>query len=219
MPPLGANIQVISCNDVASKKLDPMRAPPNVWFAGIIASSIVFGLTVSGQSDTKLIEWSKDRKLRRADFKGPVVVAQAGVVARSFVSVQASWTCEGDRLDVKIRAVFDPSQSTWVPQVSGGFEPLSRRPASMNDMQLLEHEQTHFDIAEIIARKIRTHFAELTDVCTRRGGTVPLAAIVEDYQRELEDEQARYDRQTRFGTDARTQWTWTSQVQKALASR
>jgi hypothetical protein len=55
--------------------------------------------------------------------------------------------------------------------------------------------------------------------CTRRGGTIPLAAIVEDYQRELDDEQARYDRQTGFGTNARTQWTWTSQTRKALESR
>lgn len=189
----------------------------NIRLAGTIVSSVLYGATVLAQGDASLIEWSKGRKLRRADFKGPPVVVQAGIVARSFVAVQASWLCDGDRLDLQIRAVFDPSQSTWARQASPGFESMSRRPGG--DMQLLEHEQTHFDIAEMIARKLRTHFAGLNDVCTRRGGTVPLAAIVDEYQRELDDEQGRYDRETRLGTDVRAQWSWTSKVQKALERR
>ena len=45
---------------------------------------------------------------------------------------------------------------------------------------------------------------------------IPLAAIVEDYQAELDEEQARYDRQTSFGIDARAQWTWTSETTRTL---
>jgi hypothetical protein len=136
------------------------------------------------------------------------------------IEIHASWACAEDRLDAKIRAVFDPQKSTWPGGMRSGFDASNaRRPAPLSDSLLLEHEQTHFDIAELVARKIRSHFAGLTGVCTRRGGTVPLAAIVEDYQRELDDEQARYDRQTGFGTNARTQWTWTSQTRKALESR
>jgi len=183
---------------------------PRSWLAGIIvccciANAALTARTPPGQNPTELIEWSKNRKLRRADFKGAGAL-RTGVGARSMIEIQASWACAEDRLDAKIRAVFDPQKSTW----PGGLR---------SDSLLLEHEQTHFDIAELVARKIRAHFAELTGVCTRRGGTVPLAAIVEDYQRELNDEQARYDRQTAFGTDARTQWTWTSQTRKSLEGR
>jgi hypothetical protein len=183
---------------------------PRPWLAGIVVGCCIATVapaaqTPDGQTPTEVLEWSKSRTLRRADFKGAAPL-RTGVGARSMIGIQASWTCADDRLDAKIRAVFDPQKSSWPSGVR-------------TDAALLEHEQTHFDIAELVARKIRSHFAELTGVCTRRGGTVPLAAIVEDYQRELNDEQARYDRQTAFGTDARTQWTWTSQTRKALDSR
>ena len=58
------------------------------------------------------IEWSNVRKLRKSDFKG-IGAMQSQVAARSFISIQASWSCDGDRLDAKIRALFDPSRSTW----------------------------------------------------------------------------------------------------------
>ena len=161
------------------------------------------------------IEWSNDRKLRRADFKGELAVP-GSVAARSVVGIKASWSCDGDRLMPTIRAVFDQSQSWWGGQVRNGWD---ARRVNVSDAQLLQHEQTHFDIAEVVARKIRRRFGELTDVCTRRGGTVPLAAIVEDYQRELDDEQARYDRETSFGLDARVQWTWTSNTTRLLSSQ
>jgi hypothetical protein len=189
---------------------------PRPWLAGIIIGHCIANVALTAQTPTdqtpatpatELIEWSRARKLRRADFKDWGTV-QTGLGARSAIEIQASWACAEDRLDAKIRAVFDPQKSTWPTGMRSGFDSL-----------LLEHEQTHFDIAELVARKIRSHFAELTDVCTRRGGTIPLAAIVEDYQRELNDEQARYDRQTAFGTDARMQWTWTSRIRKALEGR
>jgi hypothetical protein len=173
-------------------------------------------LAAAGEAD--LIEWSKTRKLTRADFKGSLALP-SGVGARSFIAIQASWTCDGDRFDPNIRAVFDPSRSAWRGATQSGFDASNGRPTPVSAGQILQHEQTHFDIAELVARKIRTHFAGLTDVCTRRGGTIPLAAIVEDYQRDLDEEQARYDRQTIFGVDARMQSTWTSKTLQALQGR
>lgn len=175
-----------------------------------LAAAWVFAVAgiAQGQSgDPKAadaIEWSKDRKLRRADFRGAATL-QSGLGARNFITIQAAWTCDGDRLNANIRAMFDSGRSTW--------------PGTLSSSLLLQHEQTHFDIAEIFARKIRSHLAQLTDVCTRRGGTIPLAAIVEDYQHELDQEHARYDRQTTFGADAKAQWTWTSETMKALEGR
>ncbi len=151
------------------------------------------------------VEWSETRKLRRSDFKGSMAV-QSGIAARSAVVIKASWVCEGSRLVPDIRAIFDSSRSWW----KGG---------TRDDGLLLQHEQTHFDLAETIARKLREQFAQLTDACTRYGGTVPLAAVVEDFQRELDELQTRYDRETGFGLDARMQWSWTSKTQQALKPR
>jgi uncharacterized protein DUF922 len=170
---------------------------------------------LAAAAEPELIEWSKDRKLRRADFKSTQPLPQ-GMSARSLVTVEASWVCQATQLDVSIRAVFDPSRSSWGGSMASGFSAANARPLILNQSQVLQHEQTHFDIAELIARKIREHFAALTDVCTRPGGTIPLRAIVQDYQQDLDEEQARYDRETLFGNDARTQATWTSRTLEAL---
>ena len=188
-----------------------------LFIAICLATGAVFAHAQSSQAP-ELIEWSSGRKLLKSDFKGAVAM-QRNVAARSFISIQASWSCDGDRLDVNIRAVFDPSRSTWSgpsAAVSDAASSRPTRPTNLTSEQLLEHEQTHFDIAELFARKIRVYFSQITDACSRRGGTVPLAAIVEEYQTELDDQQARYDRQTGFGTDPRTQWAWTSQTSRAL---
>jgi len=184
----------------------------------LAAATAPFSPYTTAQTPEPLpIEWSKARKLRRTDFKGRIA-AVGNAAALSFIIVQASWQCEGNRLVTNIKAVFDPSRSTWSPG-QDSFSAANRRmmPAG-GGTALLEHEQTHFDIAEVFARRIRAHLEQLTDVCTRPGGTVPLAAVVDDYQRELDEEQARYDRETVFGNDARMQWNWTSKTRKALES-
>ena len=193
------------------------------------ASCVVIGMALTvaagpslpssaAQTTEPLIEWSKSRKLRRADFKGRVA-AIGNTAARSFIVVQASWQCENGSLVATIKAVFDPSRSTWSPGQESFSATNRRMTTAGGDSGLLEHEQTHFDIAELFARKIRAHLEQLTDACTRPGATVPLGAVIEDYQRDLDQEQARYDRETTFGTDARMQWNWTSKIRKALDSR
>ena len=170
---------------------------------------------VAAAADAELIEWSKDRKLTRADFRSSQPLPR-GMSARSLVAVEASWVCDGERFEPHIRAVFDPGQSSWGGSMTNSYDAGNARPVIMNQRQILQHEQTHFDIVELIARKIREHLAALTNICTRAGGMKPLRAVVEDYQRDLEEQQARYDRETFFGIDARMQATWTATTLDAL---
>jgi hypothetical protein len=176
-----------------------------LYFGGAMRMTVlilVAACAVVGAQPASELEWSATRKLRRSDFKGSMAM-QSGIAARSAVVIQASWICQGDRLDANVRAMFDMNQSWW-------------RGGTRDDNLLLQHEQTHFDIAELVARRLRAHFATLTDACERYGGTVPLGSVVDDYQRELDEQQARYDRETSFGIDARAQWAWTSKTQEAL---
>jgi len=170
---------------------------------------------VAATEDDDLIVWSKDRKLTRTDFKGTSPMP-GGIAARSFIAIKASWVCDNDRFEPDIRAVFVPSRSTWSKSMRSGFDASNARPMALNEADTLQHEQTHFDIAEVVARKIRRHFAALTEICTRTAGMVPLAAVVEDYQNELDEEQARYDRQTVFGNDPRMQSRWKFDTLRAL---
>ena len=164
-----------------------------------------------------LIEWSKDRPLARSDFKGAVPPA-GGLAALSAVAITAAWQCESDRFSATILAVFDPAHSWWGGPALSRFQMWNAVSANDRDRQLLQHEQTHFDVAETVARKIRSHFAALTGVCTRPTGMVPLRAVVEDFQRDLDNEQGRYDRETQFGTDAGAQMRWTYNTLKSLES-
>src|SRR5205823_9961066 len=81
-------------------------------------------LTLQQQSvragESPLIEWSKDRRLTRADFKGEVP-QKSGTAAQSFVAIKAAWSCDADRFEPDIRAVFDPSRSTWAAGTGSGF--------------------------------------------------------------------------------------------------
>ena len=164
-----------------------------------------------------LIQWSKDRPLARSDFKGAVPTA-GGLAALSAVAITAAWQCESDRFSATILAVFDPAHSWWGGPALSRFQMWSGASASDHERQLLQHEQTHFDLAETVARKIRSHFASLAEVCTRPNGMVPLRAVVEDFQRDLDNEQERYDRETQFGTDAGAQMRWTYNTLKSLES-
>ena len=86
----------------------------------------------------------------------------------------------------------------------------------MNDMQLLEHEQIHFDIAEASARKIRARFAGLKSACADPSEVASLRLAVGDAERELQEEQQRYDSETSHGTNARAQDQWKRRIAALL---
>ena len=84
------------------------------------------------------------------------------------------------------------------------------------DAQLLQHEQLHFDLAEIATRKIRQTFAELKGSCAGEGGSETVQQAVTQIQRDLEDEQRRYDRETAHGTNEAAHAQWFGRVRKLL---
>jgi hypothetical protein len=176
-----------------------------------------------------VIEWSSDRRLSKADFKGRVPVNSANA-SLSWLNVDATWECETGELVASVRATFDPSRSWWrsgsanIWDATGGANRAhidARRGVVQRDMQLLEHEQLHFDLVEVAARRIRKRFDELKGACAEPGGTEELQHAVVQADRDLQDEQGRYDRETGHGTNAgaQDQWRRTIRQQLDLASR
>lgn len=173
------------------------------------------------------IAWSAERKLTKADFRGrvPATVSSASMSA---ISIDAAWECEGGALVSSVRATFEPSRSWWRTAQGGVWggagermnssqaQQEARRNSLQRDSQLLEHEQLHFDIAEATARKIAARFAEFKAACATPGGTDPIQQMVAQADREMQEEQQRYDRETAHGIDARAQDQWTRRVRKAL---
>jgi hypothetical protein len=185
--------------------------------------SLAADSSAHAQSD---IAWSKDRRLARSDFQGRVP-SRAVPAALSSLAIQTEWGCEAGELVATASAVFDPSLSWWRegnPGLwsDGNLSNASRAelerqvPASQRERQLLEHEQVHFDIAELMARKLRKRFDELRDACRAPGGTDVVAKAVVDADQDLQKQQARYDSECAYGMNLGAQRRWAERVAREL---
>lgn len=173
------------------------------------------------------IEWSPERRLAKDDFRGRVP-ANAANASLSWISIDAEWECEGEELVATARATFDPSRSWWRSShgniwgsagermTSSRAQQEARRSVMQLDRQLLEHEQLHFDIAEVNVRRIRARFVEFRHVCADPGGTRPIQQMIARADRDLQEEQQRYDRETSHGVDVRAQEQWKRRIGAVL---
>jgi hypothetical protein len=173
------------------------------------------------------IHWSPERKLTRDDFKGRVP-APTEHASLSWINIDAEWECEGTTLVSSARASFDPSRSWWRHSQgniwgsagervsSSRAQQDARRSLVERDLQLLEHEQLHFDLAEAFARKIRARFDDFKDACADSRGTEAVREMIVRTDRELQEEQQRYDRETSHGLNLRAQDQWRRRIRGLL---
>ena len=152
---------------------------------------------------TNPIEWGADRKLKWEDFKGtPDPSSPKDAVSAVFVT--HTWNCDYyGNFTFTVTAIFEPDNS-WV------------KPSAKSDA-LLGHEQGHFDLAEVYARKLRKALADLKDPCKdlqRTGQTIDKLAA--DNEGDLLKEQKKYDDQTNDGTDAKKQGQWADRIKRDL---
>jgi hypothetical protein len=201
----------------------------------LLLAGVTLDVSTHAQTDAT-IEWAADRKLTIEDFKGeiPRKSQQANVQrgALSFLRIHAGWKCTDQRVIGSARAVFIPGQSWWAGAQSQMWERVrdskSWLTASRQDLEmkaairdaneeLLKHEQLHFDMAEIAARKIRRRFDETKEACTSDEDNPPLNRFVGEVTRDYRQEQARYDQETKHGTLLFGQGKWESRVKSALS--
>lgn len=153
----------------------------------------------SGDPDRDLLTWNEFYKLQWHDFQGVPDENRMGD-AGTVVQIKAKPFLVKKEIKYDVVALFNRGKS-WARDQS---------PA------LLAHEQLHFDIAELYARKIRKKIKELN----RRGVNeikVYNAAIHELLQESNEiDEQ--YDLETLHGAMSRKQAAWREKVRQELTS-
>jgi hypothetical protein len=150
------------------------------------------------------IVWSAERKLTWNDFKArPPSGALGG--ARSALGFGFAFGCRENKLYAEVVARFHPDKS-WV-----AYRIISSGLASRAGIQ---HEQTHFDLSEVHARRIRKFFRELKDPCPR--SDAELEALAEPIFREEGAAQRRYDDQTENGQLGGPQERWDKDVARQL---
>ncbi len=151
------------------------------------------------------LKWTSERKLGWVNFKGkPEERQSVAALTASGISYQFSTKMqeEGEmRIDFKVESYFYPNKS-WV------------QPA-LADSTILGHEQLHFDISEVFARKMgkRLEVAHFSENVRNE-----VKAIYASIIKELNAFQNRYDNETNFSRNKEQQLFWERKIKMILAS-
>jgi len=159
-------------------------------------------------SQNNTITWSKDYFLKLSDFKADSNPA-AFEDSHSVIKYSYLWTVNSEDLgdgikffieNIVLTAEFYPMLS-WIRQ-------------SQNTILLLNHEQGHFDLAELLKPKITRHLEdaffgkkfstrgqnqEQQKQFARESSGLMIANEIEKWEKYLFDERQEYDAQTNYG--------------------
>lgn len=169
----------------------------------------------------------KYRPLTRADFQGEYE-KDSGLDAKVSISAfsdtvsitpleipsnpdSARW--EFSLADVRFHAVMYPKSSFWNP----------KRKSEKDVHRLLDHEQGHFDIMEIVVRKANARVQAIrglgrTPEEAQRKAEQLLNKESDALQKEMEDWTSRYEYETRNGAMKLVQQRWRDLLNQELAT-
>lgn len=138
-----------------------------------------------------LLNWSNFKTLQKAPHNGALTTAM----------LTFGYSCTNNKIQWNVGCWFIPDQS-WVK-------------STMKNDYVLAHEQLHFDIAEIYARKLRQQLSEKVKTCKDASIADKLYSKTIS---ELDLYQDRYDRETRHGMNEEQQASWSKSIQAQLAA-
>lgn len=168
--------------------------------------AIVFGFLVAGLGNAQVpegsIPWSASKRLEWSDFKAqlPPDASSAATTASGIsYTYSANIMHHEVELDFEVTAYFYPNESWYKPTL-----------ASEN---LLQHEQLHFDISELFARKMRLKLRQTTFT---ENVKTEIRKIYRETLKELSDFQDKYDWETNFSRNEEMQKQWNTRIREAL---
>lgn len=147
------------------------------------------------------IMWSEDRQLTWDDFGGKAKKNHFAS-AMSDITFSVKINSEGNKLMIYVRPSFNPKGS-WV------------KPEDKTDY-LLKHEQIHFDIYEVNARKLRQELQ--TKKLTNTNSQSILNQLVNKYSELNVKTQDRYDEETEHSIKTDKQEKWNAKIEEELKS-
>lgn len=151
----------------------------------------------SVETEEEILYWSSTRQLVYTDFKADTTAAAHAAI--SCLKVIPFLSIDGNVLKYKIIAGFYPGCSYM----------------KYRDKRLLGHEQLHFDMVEVYARKMRQYLHS----CAYTGVSADeLNNVLTRMDADLQAVQKVYDRVTDHGLKPGAQIHWGKQVSAALDS-
>lgn len=150
-------------------------------------------ISLAQDANEEMIAWSPTYKLTWADYKArPETGSDVAATTTTYIGIEYNINASG--FSYKIQCRFSKDRS-WG---------LHKTP------YILAHEQGHFDIAELFARKL--HKAMLAYRFNKRTYQQDLKAIYEKLMNEKEAMQDEYDRETNHSINRRQQAVWLEKI-------
>ncbi|EID73678.1 hypothetical protein W5A_10195 [Imtechella halotolerans K1] len=151
----------------------------------------------------EVIKWDRNRLLTWKDFQGkPQKDSDVAATTASGVFYSIKYGTKGSevRVVVDVYAYFSPRQS-WYHK-------------DMADDHLLSHEQLHFDITELYARKLRKKIATYSFT---QDADKEMKVLFNRAMKSLDSVQDIYDVQTDYSRNDTLQYQWKSNIEAQLS--
>ncbi|WP_230080311.1 DUF922 domain-containing protein [Winogradskyella marina] len=150
------------------------------------------------------VTWNETTKLTWSDFKAsPDLKSGAVAVTASGITFGYSVKTSDERIvdfSTTVQAHFYPNKSWYVKEKGNAY--------------ILAHEQLHFDITELYARKFRAQITKLTVNQNVKEQMKRLHATINEAVNET---QKRYDEQTKHSMNREMQKQWEVTIQNELS--
>jgi hypothetical protein len=160
-----------------------------------IVNWLLLSLTVIHQAN--LVPWNTSRKLSWDDFKAnPDPTSSNAALTSSTINIEFGYDNEG--LTYSIRCSFDKNRS-WV---------------RIRNNDVLAHEQGHFDIAEVYARRLNKAMKEYK--FNAKTVSQDVNGIYENMMNLHRQAQTLYDKETDFSRNKPHQEDWLKKIREQL---
>ena len=155
------------------------------------------------QTEKPVVTWQESTKLTWQDFKGKPKL-NSGAVAETASGISFGFSVKTtnsniDSFSAEVHAYFYPEDS-WFNK-------------DRADDYILDHEQLHFDITELFARKFRKEISELK---VSNHVKKELKALYKNNETDLGKMQNRYDLETNHSKNSETQKQWQVYIKEEL---
>lgn len=165
-----------------------------IYFLFILIASI---FPNEARQDNSFIDWNPKRKLSWSDFKAPPDKAiSAAALTSTDIKFDAGF--ENNSFKFHIHCMFVKNKS-W---------------GRVKNDYILQHEQGHFDIAEIYARKLNKILKSYKPQGNNPGKDV--SKIYENIMQGYNEEQDLYDKETEFSKNHSKQEEWLRKIDGGL---
>lgn len=168
-----------------------------IQFHHFLLSLLLPAAMIAQTKDEDLLDWDANRKLTWADYKAkPDPSSDAAASTTTYLGIE--YNIKSDRFSFKIQSRFSRDKSWGLHKTA----------------YILSHEQGHFDIAEICARKLNMKMSAYR--FDRKTYQKDLQKIYQEIIDEKEEIQDKYDKETNHSINKVRQEEWLKKIAEML---